>query len=251
MDPAWYRTFFDGITVDFWRLAATPEWTQRDVELAWRELNLKAGDHVLDCPCGHGRHAVELARRGCRILGIDVSSYCLTLAREAAAVAGVDIELRQGDMLELANLPTIDAAITLGNSFGYLDHAGMSRFCCSVATALRPGGRWLIEPCAVAESLLPTLKPEREYTLGPIHVHSRNRYLTDESCLETTYECTRDGHTQSFTNWHFIFTTAEIRRMLMAVGLHIVGMYGTATGEPYALGSPFLYLVAEKSPHTS
>lgn len=247
MDPAWYRTFFDGITVDFWRIAATPEWTQRDIELAWRELNLKAGDRVLDCPCGHGRHSVELARRGCRVTGIDVSAYCLKLAGQAAEAAGVEISLRQGDMLDLGELPGIDAAITLGNSFGYLNHAGMSQFCRSVAAALRPGGRWLIENCAAAESLLPKLKSEGEYTLGSIHVHSRNRYLTDESCLETTYECTRDGQTESLTNWHFVFTAAEIRRMLVAAGLRVIAMYGTSNSEPHALGNP-LYLVAEKSP---
>ena len=135
-----------------------------------------------------------------------------------------------------------------GLGLGYLDHAGMSQFCRSIAAALRPGGRWLIETCAAAESLLPTLQPEREYTLGAIHVHSRNKYLAEQSCLETTYECTRDGQTQSFRNWHFVFTAAEIRRMLIAAGFQIVGMYGTSTGESYALGNSFLYLVSQKSP---
>ena len=89
MDPAWYRTFFDGITVDFWRDACTPEWTKSDVDLAWRELNLKDGVGVLDCPCGHGRHSLELARRGCRVTGIDISEYSLKLARESAQAAGL------------------------------------------------------------------------------------------------------------------------------------------------------------------
>ena len=52
MDPMWYRTFFDGITVDFWREATTPQWTQRDVELTWRESKLEAGNRVLDCLSG-------------------------------------------------------------------------------------------------------------------------------------------------------------------------------------------------------
>src|SRR5207237_8270511 len=118
MDPAWYRTFFDGVTVDFWRDVVTADWTQSDVELAWRELCRNAGDKVLDCSCGHGRHAVELARRGCQVTGVDISAYCLKLARESAAAAGVTLDLQQADMLELKNLPQCDAAITLGNAFG-------------------------------------------------------------------------------------------------------------------------------------
>jgi 2-polyprenyl-3-methyl-5-hydroxy-6-metoxy-1,4-benzoquinol methylase len=245
VDPFWYRTFFDRLTVDFWRDAATAEWTERDVNLAWRELQLAAGSRVLDCPCGHGRHCVELARRGCQVTGIDISSYCLELARQAAHAAAVDVELRQGDMLELTNLPACDAAITLGNAFGYLDHAGMSQFVRSVAAALRPGGRWLIDTGAVAESILPTLRPELEYTMGPLNVKIRNNYLADQSCLETDFDFTKNGHTETRRTWHFIFTAAEIRRMLTAAGLSVIALYGGANGEPYTMGSHFLYIVAE------
>src|SRR5207253_6457228 len=142
--------------------------------------NLKDGVGVLDCPCGHGRHSLELARRGCRVTGIDISEYSLKLARESAQAAGLKIDFRLGDMLELKNLPQCDAAITLGNAFGYADHAGMSQFARSVAAALRPGGRWLIDTGAAAESLFPTLKPELEYTVGSLTVKIRNKYLTDQ-----------------------------------------------------------------------
>src|SRR6185369_9164736 len=169
MNPAWYRTFFDGIAVDFWVAAATPEWTTSDVAMIWRELNLKSGDRVLDCPCGHGRHAVELARRGCELIGVDISPYCLTLASDAAKKADVSIDLRLGDMLELPSLPPCDAAYTLGNAFGYMDYDGTSRFARGVAAVLRSGGRWLIDTGVAAESILPTLKPEMEFTLGGIH----------------------------------------------------------------------------------
>jgi 2-polyprenyl-3-methyl-5-hydroxy-6-metoxy-1,4-benzoquinol methylase len=246
MNPAWYRTFFDGIAVDMWREATTPEWTARDVELAWRELVLKPEDRVLDCPCGHGRHSIELARRGCRVIGIDVSTYCLKLAGDAAAAAGVEVGLRQGDVLELADLPQFDAAITLGNAFGYLDHAGTSSFVRSVASALRPGGRWLIDTGAAAESLLPTLQPHLQYDLGEIHMEINNKYRADESCLETTYELTREGKSETLKNWHFVFTAAEIRRMLVAGGLKVLSLSGGADREPYTLGSRFLYIVAEK-----
>lgn len=246
MDPAWYRTFFDGITVDFWVKACTPEWTKSDIDLAWRELALIAGDRVLDCPCGHGRHSLELARRGCQVTGIDISEYSLKIARESAAADGLKIDFRHGDMLELKNLPQFDAAVTLGNAFGYADHAGMSQFVRSVAAALRPGGRWLIDTGAVAESLLPNLRPEGQYDVGDIQFKIRNKYLADQSCLETTYELTRNGQTEVRQNWHFVFTAAEIQRMLTAAGLTVLALYGSPTSEPYILGSRMLYIVASK-----
>jgi cyclopropane fatty-acyl-phospholipid synthase-like methyltransferase len=37
-------------------------------------LHLHAGQAVLDAPCGAGRIAVHLARRGCAVTGIDLRS---------------------------------------------------------------------------------------------------------------------------------------------------------------------------------
>ncbi len=244
MDSNWYRNFFDGLVVDFWRQATTPQWTAAEVDLAWRELGLAAGSRVLDCPCGHGRHSLELARRGCHVIGIDYSEYSLRLAREGAA--GLLVDFRQGDMQELPQLPTGDAALTLGNSLFYIDHAATCRFFEAMARALRPGGRWLLNTGTVAESILVHLKPELNYELGDTKARFCNTYHPAESCLETLGELTRGGQTERCTNWQFVVTVAELRRMLAAARLKTIAMYGDTKGTPYELGSDQLYLVAER-----
>ena len=246
MDPNWYRTFFDDITVDFWRQAATPEWTTAEVDLAWRELRLAAGSRVLDCPCGHGRHVVELARRGCQVIGIDYSEYSLQVARESAAEQKLAVDLLRGDMQELPSLPTCDAAITLGNSLFYCEHAATCRFFQSVARALRKRGRWLLNTGTVAESIIAHLKPELNYELGEFKARFSNTYHVADSCLETLAEITRGARTESRTIWQCFVTVGELRRMLAAAGLKTIGLYGDAAGAPYALGSHQLYLVAER-----
>jgi cyclopropane fatty-acyl-phospholipid synthase-like methyltransferase len=246
MDPNWYRTFFEGPPVEFWRQAATDEWTTAEVELAWRELGLAAGHRVLDCPCGHGRHALALARRGCQVIGIDYSQYALRFARQDAAAESLLVDFRQGDMQELPPLPTCDAALTLGNSLFYIDHAGTCRFFQAVARALRKGGRWLLNTGTVAESILVHLKPELTFEVGELSARFRNTYLAAESCLETIGELTKDGRTDTRTNWQFVYTVAELRRMLASAGLKTVALYGSTAGEAYELGSHQLYLVAER-----
>jgi SAM-dependent methyltransferase len=246
MDPAWYRTFFSGLAVDFWRVATTPEWTLADIDFAWPQLALRPGSRVLDCPCGHGRHSIELARRGCQVTGVDISQYSLTFARRSAEQAALRIEFVEADMLDLPDLGRFDAAITLGNSFGYMDHEGTSKFVRSVAAGLAPGGRWLIDCGAAAESLLPHLQPELTYEVGPYRMRACNSYLADKSCLETEYEIACNGKTETRRNWHFVFTVAEIQRMLRAAGLTLLQIYGSNTGEPFKLGSRMLYLVGEK-----
>jgi len=202
---------------------------------------------VIDCPCGHGRHSLELARRGCQVIGIDYSDYALRLARDAAAAESLPVDFRQGDMQELPQLPVSDAALTLGNSLFYIDHASTCRFFEAVAQCLRPGGRWLLNTGTVAESILVHLKPELTYELGDMRARFVNKYHVAESCLETRSELSRDGQTEELTNWQFVVTLAELRRMLAAAGLTTIATYGDDKGAPYELGSHQLYLVAERT----
>lgn len=50
-------------------------------------------------PCGSGRHSVELARRGHRVTGVDLSAEAIGHARRAAA--GLDVEFVHADMREI------------------------------------------------------------------------------------------------------------------------------------------------------
>jgi 2-polyprenyl-3-methyl-5-hydroxy-6-metoxy-1,4-benzoquinol methylase len=47
---------------------------------------------LLDVACGHGRHALALARRGIAMTGVDTSGGSLAFAREAAAAAGGEVD---------------------------------------------------------------------------------------------------------------------------------------------------------------
>src|SRR6202043_313652 len=102
---------------------------------------------------GNGRHSIELARRGYRVTGIDLSDEFL-----AAARAELDADWRSGDMRELElEASAFDGAFCFGNSFGYLDHSGVESFLSALAVALKPGAKLVIETGMTAESILPTI----------------------------------------------------------------------------------------------
>ncbi|HVQ77599.1 MAG TPA: class I SAM-dependent methyltransferase [Candidatus Binatia bacterium] len=61
-------------------------------------LRIEPGSRVLDLCCGVGRLAVELARRGCLVTGVDRTSTYLNQAREQALAAGVRVEFVRDDM---------------------------------------------------------------------------------------------------------------------------------------------------------
>ena len=62
------------------------------------EEAVRSGGPVLELGVGTGRIAVPVAAAGIEVVGVDLSAGMLEVARERAELAGVQVDLRQGDM---------------------------------------------------------------------------------------------------------------------------------------------------------
>jgi SAM-dependent methyltransferase len=242
LEHKWFETFFQGPAIDFWTRAMTPALTLADVDFLEKTFDVKSGARLLDVPCGNGRHSIELARRVYRVTGIDLSQELL-----AAARASLDADWRLGDMraLELES-SAFDGAFCFGNSFGYLDPAGVAGFLSALAGALKPGARLVIETGVAAESILPTLVQKRWHRLDDLIILSENRYDAAASRLDIDYTFVRDGTIETRPASSYVFTVAEIGRMLDTAGFGEIVLYGGMAGEPYQLGSPRLIITAKR-----
>jgi SAM-dependent methyltransferase len=77
----WARDFFSGLFVELWLRAIPEEQTRQEADFLEAVLGLPAGASVLDLACGGGRHSLELAARGYRPTGVDISPEFLAAAR--------------------------------------------------------------------------------------------------------------------------------------------------------------------------
>ena len=245
-DLQWFETFFQGVVVEMWRQALPPEAAIVDVEFLVRELRLPAGGRVLDVPCGHGRHSIELARRGFRVTGVDLSSEEIDEARRRARAAHVEVDWRHGDMRDLQWDAEMDGAFCFGNSFAYFPPDATRRFLEAVARSLVPGARFAMDTGAVAECILPRFREREWMRFGDILFLEENRYDPAESCIETTYTFLRDGESRTRKGLQWIYTARELREMLRQVGLVTLALHGSPDGAPFELGSPHVLIVAEK-----
>src|SRR5262249_50954347 len=79
------------------------------------------GGDILDIGCGTGRHAVELAKRGYMVTGVDISRGVLAEADRAAREQDVEVEWIQADATRFVAPRLFDAAICLcEGAFGLL-----------------------------------------------------------------------------------------------------------------------------------
>src|SRR5262245_26458866 len=111
----WYRTFFQGIVLDMWRKAVTPEQTRAEADFLESHLRLRPGTRVLDVPCGSGRHALALAARGYSLTGVDLSMESIEEARRLSTEGRLSVHWRHGDMRDLPWNSEFDAAYCFGN----------------------------------------------------------------------------------------------------------------------------------------
>jgi SAM-dependent methyltransferase len=140
----WFEEIFDDDylhTLPF----MTPQQTEREVGFLLEALQLPQGGRVLDIGCGYGRHAMEIAARGYKTVGLDLSLPLLIRATDAARRVGVNVDFVHGDMRDMTFDGEFDAAYSFFTTFGYFDDDTNRRVAVGICKALRPGGRLVLD----------------------------------------------------------------------------------------------------------
>lgn len=242
----WFEDFFHGVALDLWRKAVPPERTRQEVDFFLDVLKPPPGGKMLDVPCGHGRHALELALRGYRLTGVDISDESIGIARSEAEQMGLEVDFCRADMREIAWEAEFDAAYCVGNSFGYLEHEGTLEFLSHLSRALKLGARFLLETGMAAETVLAHPETRTWFQIADIWLMIEHKYSASESTIDTDYIFVRKGQVEVRRSFNVVYTVGEIRRMLAGVGLQTEAVYGDVSKSAFIPGMPRVYLVAVK-----
>jgi len=96
------RPFYTEYAWAFDLLVDRPVRKECGVITAWlRERGVRPGGEVLDAGCGTGRYAIELARRGYVVHGVDLSPHLIAVATRANGDAASRVSLAVGDIAQL------------------------------------------------------------------------------------------------------------------------------------------------------
>jgi SAM-dependent methyltransferase len=113
------------------------------IEQVLRAHGQPAARELLDLGCGTGGHAVELARRGYRVVGVDRSESMLAVARAKAAGGAVPggLELHQGDIRTVRLGRQFDAVLSMFGVLSYqVNDDDIAAALATAASHLRAGG---------------------------------------------------------------------------------------------------------------
>lgn len=160
----WNQVYEDGNFKNWDYGSASPELVSY---MAVRGLPA-AGSRAVDIGCGGGWDSIFLAQCGFSVTGVDVSSTALSLAAERAEEAGVSIDFRNGDAL---NLPVEDQSIDFANDrgcFHVIPAEKRPQYAGEIWRILKPGGQLLLRGCREMTPELEESLKKAEVPMSPI-----------------------------------------------------------------------------------
>ena len=154
-----------------WRdLEASGASIHGEADLVWRYQPAS----VLDAGCGTGRVAIELDRRGCAVVGVDLDPAMLATAVQKAPhltwieadLTGVEVTGHDGQRQRF------DVVVAAGNVMIFVEPGTEAAVVANLAGHLAPGGR-LISGFRVAPDRLPLADYDRHCAAAGLVLESR------------------------------------------------------------------------------
>lgn len=219
-----------------------------EADRAVRLLGLTAGQRVLDIACGYGRHALQLARQGLSVVGLDISEYFLGLATERAAAEGSSARFVKGDMRVLPFGQAFDAAVCLGGSFGqFASEDEDLALLTEIARALRGGGKFLLD-VANRDGILSRFigKDWNQLEDGTVVLHERRWDSLQGRVEGRDLVVGPDGRRREYEHTMRLYGAPEITSLLRRAGFDVLALYGSLAGSAFGWDSPRVNVVARK-----
>jgi SAM-dependent methyltransferase len=207
--------------------------TTGEVDFIEKECNYDKCVSILDIGCGTGRHAIELARRGYSVTGIDLSASQLERARNKGVDAGVSIGFHQMNACSLPFRNEFDCVIMLCEGGFSLQETDELNY-----HILEGAGRALRSPGKFIFSTLNVLYPL---------FHNLNDFLNAEPSGISTDKCTfdfmtfrehstvtvtdDDGIAKELVTDERFYAPAEISWYLKSIGFTSCAIHGCRLGE--------------------
>ena len=240
MKTPWYERLYE----DFPDYDSEPyvQSTGAEVDFIHQELGRNTDLEILDVGCGTGRHALEFARRGYAVTGLDLSEEMLAVGQEKARQENLPVEFVKGDARRLDFSRNFEVVVILcEGAFSLMENDQMDfQILQGAAEALRQGGRLFLTAPSAAH-MLANLDPEGGFNPLTLREHFTLEVGKSQGKAETL-ECSQR-----------YYTYAELEGILRRMGFHQIQPFAV-TGDGYQAGAYFsteqfeLGVMARKGP---
>lgn len=245
VDLDWSESFFEGPWFELHLNMRNRSDIERECDSVEALLDLQPPSRIVDIPCGPGDHAIELARRGFRVTGVDRSQTLLDHASTRARGANASLDLVRGDMRTHSAVDPFDALICLWGSFGYFDTDGDLAVLRVFRDLIRPGGVLLLDLLPL-EGILTNFEPKDSQRLGTMTVVQERSYdmLRQRVDGKWTFHVENERIVK-YTSMR-LYTVREALALLEESGFADIACFDPETRGPFEFGSARAWVRARR-----
>ena len=242
----WTDPFFTGHRNSMQKSPPLREEAAEQAAVIRRMLRLRKGSRVADVPCGDGRIALELARQGLRVTGVDRCVASVRRARRRFKRASLPGTIRLGDMRALDLPCAFNALINWWGSFGYFDDDTNLEVLRGFAAVVVPGGRVLIDQVNRERVLRQFRGRYVSVDYYNVRIAITSRWDAEGQRVVGSWTFGTGAERQRVRSSIRLYTPSQMKRLMAAAGLEFEGVYEGETGGPLRRFSRRMVTVGRK-----
>ncbi len=235
----WYKNWFN---TPYYHILYKDR-NDREAELFIRKitkfLELPKTTHILDLPCGKGRHSKFFNSLGYQVTGADLSENSIAFAKQ---FENDKLSFKVHDML-VPFVNSYDVIVNLFTSFGYFDNVQNKRVLQNIKNALNPNGYFIFD-FLNARYIKENLISNEIKVVDSIPFYIERSITNGEIIKNISFAA--DGQNFSFSEVVKYLDVETIKNMLQEVGFEISSIFGDYELNPFdEASSERLVIVAQ------
>jgi cyclopropane fatty-acyl-phospholipid synthase-like methyltransferase len=240
----WYNDFFDPFRPAF--EIFTPKVNNSQTRYFIKKLGLEAGMKFLDCPCGIGRIAIPMAKKGIRITGVDLTeSYLEELDRKASKL-NLPIKTVCRDMRRIDFKNEFHAAGNIWTSFGFFEKEEDNfKVLKKLHQALKPGGKVLLH-LINRDFIIRNFHSTDWLQIKDTMIMSKRYFNFGTSIMHEKWKFIRNGKTVEHETRIRMYSYHELIAMLERARFVNIEGFGSVKDEPVSPELQMMFIFGTK-----
>ena len=216
------------------------------VTIAFLETQFKTAKTLLDVGCGTGLHALEMAKLGKIVIGIDPDQAMLSIAKQRVTTIG-SLCFAEGRLAAIGLTGVFDGIMVLGNTLPHVaDETELELALRELYDHLEEGGTLVLQLINYDKVFADTLTELPPLVEGSVSLRRLYDHRPPYVLFTTILDEGEKQHTQTLQLLGI--TQAMLHKVLEKVGFTAFEAYGDFSGKPYAIQTDLRYILVARKP---
>ena len=210
---------------------------------------------ILDLTCGTGSQVFWLTKRGYCVVGSDISSAMLKMAKAKAQQEKLAVQFLKGDMRTM-QVGMFDAVITIFNAIGHLTKFDFEQAMRNIHTNLKPGGLYIFDINNLSYlskgDQITSLTIDWQKISGNTKIREIQYSTIDTDGVLASYTINHEQEESGAVTivkskqTLQVYTAKQLQSMLKNNGFEVLGQYGIDGSQFVEHETPCILIVAQK-----